>query len=407
MKRNCLIFVLLIAALNLIGQIHWAKHPDNPIMPASPSGEWDEVLVSPSTVIYQDGLYKMWYWGGDHAKHIFQIGYATSPDGINWTKDKLNNPVLVSGPNGSWDASTLNTPSVLFIDSLYHMWYTGYTDLTYIYRIGHATSANGINWTKDMVNNPVLEEGEAGSWDALGAGDATVIHDGSMYHMWYVSKSASYSAQHMGHATSEDGIKWIKDPMNPVLRAEGGWEKSRIDFPSVVYNGNTFHVWYGAGQSMYWGVGYATSKDGSTWEKDARNPVFMGTQGGWDEKSILSKAIIDSAQIKYKMWYCGNSTTVDDGNIGYAESTPLNRVQKSPTNKIEIYPNPSKTILTIESGSPELHLLRISSMNGQMIYTGKMHGGTHQIDLSSFEKGAYFITISSKDYVYTRKIIKL
>ena len=93
-----------------------------------------------------------------------------------------------------------------------------------------------------------------------------------------------------------------------------------IEFPTVVYDGTVFHLWYSGGGLVGWVDGYATSSDGSVWEKDTRNPIFEGTPGGWDEKSILSMAIIDSAQVKYKMWYCGNSTTADDGNIGYAES---------------------------------------------------------------------------------------
>jgi hypothetical protein len=36
-----------------------------------------------------------------------------------------------------------------------------------------------------------------------------------------------------------------------------------------------------------------------------------------------------------------------------------------------------------------------------------MEGKSHQIDLSSFQKGVYFITIRSKDFVTTRKVIKL
>ena len=36
-----------------------------------------------------------------------------------------------------------------------------------------------------------------------------------------------------------------------------------------------------------------------------------------------------------------------------------------------------------------------------------MEGPTHQLDLSSFQKGVYFITIRSNDFVRTRKIIKI
>ena len=74
---------------------------------------------------------------------------------------------------------------------------------------------------------------------------------------------------------------------------------------------------------------------------------------------------------------------------------------------IVIYPNPVSTFLTIKTGSPEFYNIRIKSLNGQLIYTGEKKETTHQLDLSSLPKGVYFITIRSKDYVTTKKIVKL
>ena len=51
--------------------------------------------------------------------------------------------------------------------------------------------------------------------------------------------------------------------------------------------------------------------------------------------------------------------------------------------------------------------LAITSLNGQMNHREGMEGPTHQLDLSSSQKGVYCITICSKDFVITRKIIKL
>ena len=73
---------------------------------------------------------------------------------------------------------------------------------------------------------------------------------------------------------------------------------------------------------------------------------------------------------------------------------------------IRIYPNPTNTFLTIVTGISDMYNIELKSLNGQQIFTGEMDGTTHQIDLSSFKKGVYFITIRSKDFVTTRKIIK-
>jgi hypothetical protein len=77
----------------------------------------------------------------------------------------------------------------------------------------------------------------------------------------------------------------------------------------------------------------------------------------------------------------------------------------SPTG-LSIYPNPTNNILTIETNRSGKHTVEIASLNGQLLFTDKIEGPSHQIDLSSFEKGLYFITVRSRDYVRTEKIIK-
>ena len=75
--------------------------------------------------------------------------------------------------------------------------------------------------------------------------------------------------------------------------------------------------------------------------------------------------------------------------------------------EIKIYPNPTGDLITIEINEPALHLIEINSINGQSVFKGTMEGTSHQIDLFPFQKGVYIITIRSKDFVTTKKIIKL
>ena len=75
--------------------------------------------------------------------------------------------------------------------------------------------------------------------------------------------------------------------------------------------------------------------------------------------------------------------------------------------EISLYPNPSNGIVTIRLNRQDIYDISITSINGQLLHSAVMEGTTHQIDLSSFKKGVYLITIRSKDFVTTRKIIKL
>ncbi len=74
---------------------------------------------------------------------------------------------------------------------------------------------------------------------------------------------------------------------------------------------------------------------------------------------------------------------------------------------LSIYPNPTSSILTIEIERSDHYSIYITTLSGQMVISTEMEGSTHQIELSSFQEGVYFITIRSKEFVITKKIIKL
>jgi hypothetical protein len=75
--------------------------------------------------------------------------------------------------------------------------------------------------------------------------------------------------------------------------------------------------------------------------------------------------------------------------------------------KIKCYPNPANQSINIETPESIPFAIEISSLTGQLIHRKELDASTSQIDISSFRTGIYFITISSKDFVTSRKIIKL
>jgi len=114
--------------------------------------------------------------------------------------------------------------------------------------------------------------------------------------------------------------------LNPVLEPgeAGDWD-TIIWGSSVVYDGSIFHMWYNGGiirDKDFYDIGYATSKDGSIWTKCNNNPVMKkGSPGSWDDRSVYSPSVIDSAGIKYKMWYSGRyARPTGPIRVGIAES---------------------------------------------------------------------------------------
>jgi hypothetical protein len=135
-----------------------------PVLTIGSPDEWDNDFISPFQIISMDGGgYMMFYTGGNYASGInYQIGMATSPDGLVWTKydDPLtveapyaeSDPVLKVGDANDWDERFLWGGSVLKNPSFgYEMYYSG-GDMGYVLGFGYATSPDGIVWTKYSAN---------------------------------------------------------------------------------------------------------------------------------------------------------------------------------------------------------------------------------------------------------------
>ena len=101
---------------------------------------WDNDYASGWTIIKNaSNDFEMLYSGGD-GKVDHGIGYATSSDGINWTKD-ANNPVYHKNDGIAWRDNRTYTPPVIKDGSTYKTWFTGKSTTGSNYSIGYATGA--------------------------------------------------------------------------------------------------------------------------------------------------------------------------------------------------------------------------------------------------------------------------
>ena len=132
--------------------------------------------------------------------------------------------------------------------------------------IGRATSADGIQWQRDTVHNPLLSPGPTGSWDDGVVCNPSVFAVGNTMFMLYEGRPASGNPPwQVGLARSTDGgMTWAKEPANPVLRrgTGGSWDADYVGLGSVLLIGDTCHVWYPGSRENtavnLWKVGHAT-----------------------------------------------------------------------------------------------------------------------------------------------------
>lgn len=163
--------------------------------------------IGEPTVIFEDGaqilsgrVFKMWYSGGDSPTGIF---YAESRDGYVWTK--LNTPVLASHARGA----------VLHDGATYYL----YAVPPAGDRINLYMSSDGVAFSLDT--DSVMTLGAGGAWDNSAFGNPWVWKEGpSDWRMLYEAKGSA-GIWKIGYATSSDGVTWSKSGSNPVLGATG------------------------------------------------------------------------------------------------------------------------------------------------------------------------------------------
>jgi hypothetical protein len=82
-------------------------------------------------------------------------------------------------------------------------------------------------------------------------------------------------------------------------------------------------------------------------------------------------------------------------------------VEKDDPFSIRIYPNPTNGHITVNAPGLEFYSAIITSLNGRILQSIDAAESELKLDLSNFSKGVYFITVRSRNFVSTERIIKL
>jgi predicted GH43/DUF377 family glycosyl hydrolase len=124
-------------------------------------------------------------------------------------KEYGGNPIIRPGRPGEWDSWAVMSMSVVKVGDTLHLYYEGGATGVGDLRIGHVTSTDGLHWVKDAAN-PVLRPGEAGEWDDGGVWEPYVIYEDGVFKMWYGGERTGHKSFQCGYAVSKDGTNFVK-----------------------------------------------------------------------------------------------------------------------------------------------------------------------------------------------------
>jgi beta-1,2-mannobiose phosphorylase / 1,2-beta-oligomannan phosphorylase len=419
--KYTLLFTVILLTINCRAQTDWTKYAGNPVITKGPA-DWDIIAIGQPTVLYENDTIKMWY-PGVGADMKARICYATSTDGIHWTK--YSEPVIDVGNAGEWDCGWLDTPEIVKNDDGYKMYYYGDTAQQFAgisSAIGMAFSDDGIHWTKE-AGNPIFTKGSIGEWDATWIESPAIIYDNETeeYNMWYNGVDTSTWRINIGLATSSDGIVWTKYEENPVITVSdwGSYDDMWLGTPAVLYENGTYEMWYsGTAASSYnpvtsafdtISICYAASSDGINWAKSQSNPLFNTFSTPYD--SIIDSGgpwaadlIFNPNTDNYMMWY----ETFEGFSMATAPKivTETGSLVEEP-NELLFTPNPFNLYTTIITDRKfEEGILIIYSASGCVIKTMyNVMGNSIQIDRSGLADGLYLIQLIDRHGTKSGRIV--
>jgi predicted GH43/DUF377 family glycosyl hydrolase len=187
------------------------------------------------------------------------VALAESKDGLRWGE-----PVIVLAPNKEtgWE-DDINRPVVLKKGGTYHLWYTGQAKGRSW--IGYATSPDGLAWTRHE-GNPIIKPDPGIPWEQHKTAGVQIIRQGDWHLMFYIGFRDVDHAQ-IGVARSRDGItNWQKHPANPIIRpGVNKWDHDACYKPYAIFDGKKWLLWYNGRNGKVEQIGLALHEGEELW----------------------------------------------------------------------------------------------------------------------------------------------
>lgn len=148
-------------------------------------------------------------------------------------------------PAASYEAKGLCAPGAIVRNDTIHLFYQTYGNGSKD-AICHATSTDGVTFVRDATN-PIFSP--SGDWNCGRAIDAEVVLFKDKYYLYYASRTPDYSTQIIGVATAPANTdfsrgEWSAYSEGPVLVPEYPWEGRCTEGASVVTTGDEMFMFY-------------------------------------------------------------------------------------------------------------------------------------------------------------------
>ncbi|HEV3165056.1 MAG TPA: glycosylase [Isosphaeraceae bacterium] len=241
------------------------------------------------------------------------------PELVKWVPAE-EKPVFSGTGSDTWDRKIRERGWILIEEDVYHLWYTGYNpdSSDKSMHLGHATSLDGLRWTRDPAN-PLAE----GSW----VEDMCVIHLGDTYFMFAEGKGD------IAHwLSSPDRVHWTEHgPLDIRKKAGEPISAGPRGTPTVWVEDGTWYLLYERGDLGIW---LATSKDRRIWTNVQDDPVIPMGPDSYDREAVAVNQVIKRNGFHYAFYHANSHRPWKDWTTCVARSKDLIHWDKAPANPL-------------------------------------------------------------------------
>lgn len=255
--------------------VAFAPYSDRSLFSGTDTSTWDKHIRERGFILYDDGIYKMWYTGYNPGRSALKfLGYATSDDGIRWERYS-ETPIY----SERWTEDVF----VLKDQGLYYLFAEGKNDAAHL-----LTSTDGIHWES---RGDLTIQSVAGDTIPAPYGTPTIYIKDGIWHLFYERVDAAIWV-----ATSVDKLHWRNIQDEPVLiPGPEDYDKGAVAANQIVEFDGKYYLYYHAtsnpdwnkgGSPVHWNSNVAVSEDLITWKKYPNNPLVENNESSpvtvWD-----------------------------------------------------------------------------------------------------------------------------
>ena len=242
--------------------------PDEPLVRPGAPGTFDETGITMTSIVQVGDVKYLYYCGWNKrvtVPYALSIGVMIVKDDGTVYEKMFEGPIM---DRSKHNPIAVSAPFVIYDEGIFKLWYISFTQWkTYNGRmeptfvIKYATSNNGIDWNTSegiCINSTYDGESFARPW---------VLKDNGVYKMWFSTRGPvgyrEKAGQHymVEYAESSDGENWERKSGEAVIKkSEFGWDSEMLAYASVIKHNDVYFMLYNGNDFGKTGFGYAISK---------------------------------------------------------------------------------------------------------------------------------------------------